>query len=64
MMEVVVDCYDEHERAMGWYYYLDGHLQFPFTANCVTRRAISPLHVNDEGKTRHAHDRGCQPTGP
>jgi hypothetical protein len=48
MMEVVVDCYDEHEQAMGWYYYLDDHLPFPFTANCVTRRAISPLHVNDE----------------
>jgi Calcium binding len=21
-MEVVVDCYDDQERAMGWYYYL------------------------------------------
>jgi len=47
-MEAVVDCYDAHERAMGWYYYLDNRLQFPFTATCVARRAVSPLHANDE----------------
>src|SRR5262245_29112087 len=29
-MEVVVDCYDRHEVAMGWYYYLEGRLAFPF----------------------------------
>ncbi len=21
--EIIVDCYDETERAMGWYYYLE-----------------------------------------
>jgi Calcium binding len=47
-MEIVVDAYDEHERAMGWYYYLEGQLQFPFTATCVTKRAISPLQLQDE----------------
>ena len=31
-MEIVVDAYDTHERAMGWYYYLQDQLQFPFTA--------------------------------
>ena len=30
-MEAVVDAYNEDERAMGWYYYLDDRLQFPFT---------------------------------
>ena len=47
-MEVVVDCYDRHEVAMGWYYYLEGQLSFPFTATCIAQRAVSPLRVKDE----------------
>jgi hypothetical protein len=47
-MEIVVDAYDEHERAMGWYYYLESQLQFPFTATCIAKRAISPLKVKDK----------------
>ena len=43
IMEVVVDAYDEEERAMGWYYYLDETLNFPFKAKCIEKRAISPL---------------------
>jgi len=42
-MEIVVDAYDEMERALGWYYYLDEKLQFPFPAKCNAARAISPL---------------------
>ena len=30
--EIIVDCYDEEEEMMGWYYYLQGKLTFPFTA--------------------------------
>ena len=47
-MEIVVDAYDECERAMGWYYYLEEHLQFPFTASCICKRATSPLRLKDE----------------
>ncbi len=47
-MEIIVDAYDEQERAMGWYYYLQDHLRFPFTATCIAKRAISPLRVKDE----------------
>ena len=46
--DVVVDAYDAHERAMGWYYYLEEQLRFPFAATCVAKRAISPLRVKDE----------------
>src|SRR5215212_10023363 len=28
-MEIVVDAYDEQERAMGWYYYLEGKIHLP-----------------------------------
>ena len=44
MMEIVVDCYDEDEQMIGWYYYLDDTLLFPFTAICINKRSISPIH--------------------
>ena len=47
-MEIVVDAHGPEEQAMGWYYYLRDTLQFPFTAVCSSKRAISPLHVRDE----------------
>jgi hypothetical protein len=47
-MEVVVDAYDAEERSMGWFYYLQDKIQFPFQAKCVTKRRSSPLAV---GKT-------------
>ena len=47
-IEVVVDAYDAGERAMGWYYYLEDKLQFPFTTLCIAHRSISPLRVDDE----------------
>ncbi len=47
-MEIIVDCYGEEERAMGWYYHLQDKLTFPFLAQCVAKRAISPLKEGDE----------------
>jgi len=47
-MEIVVDAHDAEERAMGWYYYLEDQLRFPFTATCIAKRAISPLRIKDE----------------
>src|SRR5690349_10383884 len=47
-MEIIVDAYGPEEQALGWYYYLEGTLQFPFTAHCIARRATSPLEVGDE----------------
>ena len=49
-MEVVVDAYDDIERAMGWYYYLEGKLALPFRARCIAKRAISPLKIGEEVK--------------
>lgn len=34
-MEIVVDAYGPEEQAMGWYYYLQDTMQFPFTARCI-----------------------------
>jgi hypothetical protein len=47
-MEIIVDAYGAEEQAMGWYYYLEDTLRFPFTAICNSKRAISPLLVKDE----------------
>lgn len=47
-MEIVVDAYGSEEQAMGWYYYLEEQIQFPFTAVCTQKRAISPLQTGDE----------------
>lgn len=48
LQEIVVDAHDVSERAMDWFAYLEDQLQFPFTARCITKRAISPLKVGDE----------------
>jgi len=42
-MEIVVDAHDEDERAMGWFYYLEDKLQFPFKAQVIAKRLTSPL---------------------
>ena len=42
-MEVIVDAYGEEERAMGWYYYLEDKIEFPFQAKCIAERRSSPL---------------------
>ncbi|MCL4476901.1 MAG: calcium-binding protein [Nitrospirae bacterium] len=47
-MEIIVDAYGPEEQAMGWYYYLEEKLKFPFTALCSSKRAISPLRIKDE----------------
>jgi hypothetical protein len=47
-MEIVVDAYNEDERAMGWYCYLEENLNVPFRARCVEERQVSALNVGDE----------------
>jgi hypothetical protein len=47
-LEAIVDAYDSSERAMGWYYYLDGKMKFPFKARCRLARPVSVLRVKEE----------------
>ena len=46
-MEILIDAYDEEERAMGWYYYLDDTMEFPFQANCQSEHPKSPLKKDE-----------------
>ena len=41
--EVIVDACGPEEQAMGWYYYLEDKIRFPFKAKCVISKVISPL---------------------
>ena len=41
--EAIVDAYGPEEKAMSWYYYLEGKLSFPFQARCTVNRVVSPL---------------------
>lgn len=40
--EAIVDAGPE-EQAMGWYYYLENKLSFPFNATCIASKITSPL---------------------
>lgn len=46
--EIVVDANGPEEQAMGWYYYLEDKLHFPFRGKCVAQRPISPLRKGQE----------------
>ena len=46
-MEIVVDAYNESERAMGWYYYLQDNLSVPFKAECILSVSTSPLKLGE-----------------
>jgi Calcium binding len=41
--EIIVDAYGPEEQAMGWYYYLENNLRFPFHARCIVTNLVSPL---------------------
>jgi hypothetical protein len=49
-MEAVVDAHDSEERALGWYYYLEDKIMFPFTAECVVADKRTPLESGERVK--------------
>jgi Calcium binding len=44
--EAIVDARPE-EQAMGWYYYLEGKIRFPFQAKCIAANVVSPLRKGE-----------------
>jgi len=58
--EAIVDARPE-EQAMGWYYYLEGKIPFPFRARCVAANAISPLRKGETVEVlRMAMEDACE----
>jgi hypothetical protein len=45
--EAIVDAYGPEEQALGWYYYLENKIRFPFQAKCIVAKAISPLRKGE-----------------
>ena len=45
--QIIVDAYRPEEQAMGWYYYLEENMQFPFTAQCIATGPTSPLRKGE-----------------
>lgn len=44
--EAIVDARPE-EQAMGWYYYLENKIGFPFSAKCIAADVASPLRKGE-----------------
>jgi hypothetical protein len=47
-----VDAYGPEEQAMGWYYYLENKIHFPFQAKCIASKVTSPLRAMRAALTR------------
>ena len=41
--EAIADANGPEEQVMGWYYYLDDKIRFPFQARCIAAKVVSPL---------------------
>jgi hypothetical protein len=50
--EVIVDTYGPEEQALGWYYYLENNMRFPFQARCFVAKLISPLRKGETAEVR------------
>ena len=45
--EAIVDAYGPEEQALGWYYFLEDKLRFPFPARCISAKVVSPLRKGE-----------------
>ena len=50
--EAIVDAYGPEEQALGWYYYLENKIRFPFQAECLRAKAVSPLLKGERVEVR------------
>lgn len=47
-----MDAYGPEEQAMGWYYYLEEKIRFPFQAKCIVAKVVSPLRKGEAVEVR------------
>ena len=50
--EAIVDAYGPEEQALGWYYYLENNIEFPFTGRCIAPKVVSPLRKGETVEVR------------
>ena len=59
--EAIVDANGPEEQAMGWYYYLDDRIRFPFQARCIASKVTSPLKKGEAVEVqRMAPEDACE----
>jgi hypothetical protein len=52
--EAIVDAYGPEEQALGWYYYLENKIRFPFQAQCIRAKAVSPLRKGETAEVKRS----------
>jgi hypothetical protein len=58
--EAILDATPE-EQAMGWYYYLESKIRFPFPAKCIAADVVSPLRKGETVEViRMAPEDNCE----
>jgi Calcium binding len=58
--EAIVDAYGPEEQAMGWYYYTENKIRFPFQAKCIVAKMVSPLRKGETVEARRlAPEEAC-----
>ena len=58
--EAIVDAGPE-EQALSWYYYLENKIRFPFQAQCLATKVVSPLRKGETVEVvRMAPDNICE----
>lgn len=50
--DVIVDAYGPEEQALGWYYYLENQMRFPFSGRCIASTVVSPLRKGETVEVR------------
>jgi hypothetical protein len=50
--EVIVDTDGPEEQALGWYYYLENKMRFPFKSRCFVAKVVSPLRKGETVEVR------------
>jgi hypothetical protein len=59
--EAIADAYGPEEQAMGWYYYLESKMTFPFQARCIASKLGSPLKKGETVEVQHmAPEDACE----
>jgi hypothetical protein len=58
--EAIADANGPEEQVMGWYYYLDDKIRFPFQAKCIAPKIVSPLKKGETAEVqRMAPEDAC-----
>jgi Calcium binding len=58
--EAIADANGLEEQVMGWYYYLEDKIRFPFRAKCIAAKIVSPLQKGETVEVqRMAPDDAC-----